>query len=149
MLDAQFVFNQRDGITYKVAKGSGMGLTHSGATSECALLAGAELALAKALHTYGIDFYGRFKDDVLIIFNDVGLLRSFIGKLRADHPFQIVCESIVSKSVVFLGARVTKTSGGYHCIPESKPSALNVPWLSPKNRVTHHMFTTRGPLPMP
>lgn len=130
LLDSQFVFNQRDGVTYKVAKGSGMGLTHSGATSECALLAGAELALVKALHTYGIDFYGRCKDDVLILFNDFELLRTFIGRLREGHPFKIKCESIDSKSVTFLEVRVTKTSGGYQCIPESKPSALSVPWLS-------------------
>ena len=129
LLDSQFVYCKHNQQTYKVSKGSGMGLPHSGATSECALLS-KEIPLMKLLHTYGIDYYGRFKNDISIIYNRTEGLNPFLGDLRQGHPFSIDVETISSTTVDFLEVRVSKCPYGYATMPVSKPSTLNCPWLS-------------------
>ena len=68
LLENQYV-KSRDETMYKVNKGSGMGLAHSGSISEAAFLTKAELSVCRndVLNFYNVRAYFRFKDDCLII----------------------------------------------------------------------------------
>ena len=132
LLSNQFVEDKTHHNMYKVHKGSGMGLPHSGAVAESALLAGAELALIRDLAAYHVDLYLRFKDDIFILFDDMPHLRRFVTKLRANHPFEIRCDEISSSKVAFLEVEVSidKANCQFRIQPVDKTSKLNVPMLS-------------------
>ena len=126
LLDNQFIVNPRgDSNTYKVVKGSGMGLAHSGAVAEAALLAGFEIDLVPRMHQYGIDLYLRFEDDIFIVFSDLPLLHAFFAKMKIGHPFIIECESINSFECQFLDVLIQKQASCYQLAPQSKASNCN------------------------
>jgi hypothetical protein len=130
LLDNQHVVDKSTGKVYKVQKGSGMGLSHSGAIAELALYMGAERRMLQVLPRYNIVFYGRFKDDILIIFRDYRLLRDFLAELRKGHPFTLKCEEISSFSINFLEVCIRKSYAAFEIFPVSKPSSLQISWLS-------------------
>ena len=90
-----------------------MGLAHSGAVAEAALLAGSERRCIPNIAKFGIRCYFRFKDDVFIVFEDIGLLKLFFQDLKVGHPFEIECEAIHSDTMQFLDVEVRKTSSGF------------------------------------
>lgn len=136
LLDTQLVVDVKSGTCLKVIIGSGMGLPHSGAVAEASFLMGAESKLIERLAEFEIDFYGRFKDDVLIVFNSTQLLQNFVGELKQGHPFKIECESISTLKASFLEVAIWKSKDKFEFKPVSKPSALKVPWLSRQS--AHH-----------
>ena len=103
-----------ENITYRVRKGSGMGLPHSSGVAEAALLMGSEVALINDLRsTYMVDMFVRFKDDVLIIFNSLPRLKDLMSVYRAGHPFVIKCEQISTHSIKFLEITIEKQRDGF------------------------------------
>ena len=129
LLDNQYVSDKVLDQELKVIKGSGMGLPHSGGVAELAFMFGGELRALTRQQELGIFFYGRFKDDCLIIFDDYDNLKIFVEDLREGHPFTIECESISSKFVHYLEVGVEKTLKEFLVYPVSKPSTQHTPWL--------------------
>ena len=130
LLEHQEVVDKSSNTRVKVCRGSGMGLPHSGAIAELALLQGGEIPALKHMHDLHIVFYARFKDDILIVFSDYARLNTFINHLRRGHPFKIQCDLIDSHSVHFLEVCVEKYVRAFRTFPICKPSSLQVPWLS-------------------
>jgi hypothetical protein len=69
LLTNQHVHVPATGHKLKVKKGTGMGLPHSTACAELAFMSN-EITLMREICTYQLDFYGRFKDDICIIYNN-------------------------------------------------------------------------------
>ena len=70
LLEHQQVLDKSSNSLVKVTRGSGMGLPHSGAIAESALLNGGEQNALLQMTELGIDFYARFRDDIFVIFRD-------------------------------------------------------------------------------
>jgi hypothetical protein len=130
LLQHQHVLDPLQGVVYKVVRGSGMGLPHSGAVAEMALMSAVELSLIRRLREYQILFFGRFKDDVCILFNNIDRLRSFVDAYKVGPPFKVLCESIDRHAIHFWECRVERCGPSHRVFPVSKPSSLNSPWLS-------------------
>ena len=130
LLNAQYVVVPTNGGKLKVVKGSGMGLPHSSGTSETAFYAGAEARMIPLLKSHNMLFYGRFKDDILIIYRDFSKFKSFMDQLKVGHPFTLQCEEISSHEVNFLEVTIRKSNNSYVVTPYTKPTVLAVPWLS-------------------
>ena len=115
-----------------------MGLPHSGGVAEAALVTASENELMSTLPEHKIDFYCRFKDDILIIFNDAAKLHTFINKLRGGgHPFSIGCEEISSHRIQFLEVLISHAQTHFEVRPQYKKSKLNVPILSSTSSCHH------------
>jgi len=84
LLDAQFVRSPLlRGRTFKVVEGSGMGLVHSGAVSDLALCARAEISWAcrsDVQDAHQILCWLRFRDDIFVVGADKGLLKAFYSE---------------------------------------------------------------------
>jgi hypothetical protein len=119
---------------HTVIKGSGMGLPHSSAVSESALLSLSESALVipDYLSSYGILRYFRFKDDILIIAGPdrEKCTEFFQALIQKSKPFEIACEQISSTSVEFLELTLSIECGKIICCNRTKQTALPVPFLA-------------------
>jgi len=130
LLDSQYILVPTTGGSLKVIKGSGMGLPHSGACSECAFLSGAEASLLRDLSYYSVLFYARFKDDIFIIYRDRAKFASFLHRLSCGHPFNLKVETEGARVCDFLEVTISMSSSAFLVSPYTKPTVLEVPWLS-------------------
>ena len=138
LLESQFIVDPEGGLDtiYQVICGSGMGLSHSGAVAEAALLGGMEEKLLAVQKDHLIDLYVRFKDDILIVFQDKSLLKDFFHIMQKGHPFKIECEEISTQKIQYLDVCIRKGNTQFSISPETKPSKLNTPMLS--RHSAHH-----------
>ena len=136
LLDNQYVRDLYNNIECKVVVGSGMVLPHSGSVAEMAFLVGAEEKLLHQFDLFGIDLYGRFKDDVLVILRDQSMVQPMLDVLSEGHPFIIKCESVSIQSCHFLECMCRKGSRAFEIFPVTKATALDTPWLS--RHSAHH-----------
>ena len=129
LLDNQYVVNrllpQR---TWKVVRGSGTGLVHSGETCDLALANLAEvgwLANSEVRKKFGILGFWRFRDDSLVIFDNIELFKECIWeyKRRAKY-FEIVVEEINSEVIGFLDLTIKKGKNKYEVYPKFKEESL-------------------------
>ena len=69
------------GRVFRTARGTGMGLVHSGEVADCAYYHRVERGRVDdkgCLSKYMIDGYWRFKNDALLLVNDMDLAKQFI-----------------------------------------------------------------------
>lgn len=102
-----------DSYAYQVCKGSGMGLVCSGEISDECFAKMVEVSFAvreDVMQRYSIHFYGRFKDDGLIIASGEFTKRlEYVQTMRKlSSFFQIEVESSSSVRVVILDLQLSK-----------------------------------------
>ena len=114
-LDSQFVQTEKHSKhVYKVTKGAGMGSMYAGDASDLHFYVSAEKAfclLPAVRREYGIIFYGRFKDDGIIIFSHRSheVRCRFWNKFQAfANEYKITVDSWSADEAVFLDVRVFK-----------------------------------------
>ena len=88
LIDWQYVTSdQLKGRTWKVKRGTGMGRSHSGELADILFFHKAERNLRERMKTYQIQFYSRFKDDILVIAQDNKLANEFLNKMNEDAGY--------------------------------------------------------------
>lgn len=125
---------------YRVSKGSGMGLAHSGALSDLVLAHCAERFLSSQVHAPKCFF--RFRDDVVCIFQNRESMKAFVGQYKHEcKPYRIMVEDISCVAVDFLEVSVSKdpASGSFVVYPRIKPTSLGTFMLS--NSSMHNKHT--------
>eukprot|EP00933_Yihiella_yeosuensis_P044464 TRINITY_DN39620_c0_g1_i1.p1 TRINITY_DN39620_c0_g1~~TRINITY_DN39620_c0_g1_i1.p1 ORF type:complete len:635 (+),score=76.46 TRINITY_DN39620_c0_g1_i1:476-2380(+) len=134
LLSTQFVtseLHELQGRVWKVLRGSGMGLKHSGDLADSALLFKAEHAWAcnrDVMNFHGIQAYWRFRDDILIIATDPKLSLPYVTKFMSSAGyFKVLCERVSRTEVRFLDVRVWKQGVAFLSAPTWKPTSLGIP----------------------
>ncbi len=130
LLCNQFV--QHEDSLYQVCQGTGMGMIHSGSLSDLAFWKKVEVGLPLA--EFGVHFYGRYRDDVLVISNTKqGAQGIFdVARRRASGCWNLVLEDTSTYSMHMLdllfykGPRF-KCSQHLDFAPYIKPTARHVP----------------------
>ena len=119
------------GRVFRTVRGTGMGLVHSGEVADCAYFHRVERGRMddkSYLARYKIDGYWRFKDDALLLVNDMDLAKQFIwDTMRLADYFVVECEAVSSTQVKFLEVMVEKTYERFVIRPEYKPTNLGIP----------------------
>ena len=104
---------------WKVSCGSGMGLPCSGEISDASVYSLMEKSTITHAnrHNYSIVYYGRFKDDILLIVGGTMDTRLELVRLIEERLcfFKIKVESVSSASVEFLDIRLIKGEGWKQC----------------------------------
>jgi hypothetical protein len=105
---------------YKVIRGSGMGLPHSGTIASACFYARVErqLLCAASMAKFGILKYGRYHDDIIMVHTDKPKFQSFFADLRAKaRDFKVLCTD-VGPSVRYLDVVVSiKPCGKLDVVP--------------------------------
>ena len=132
LLSSQYVLSDHlPNRAWRVLKGSGMGLKHSGETADAALYTVAERERAGDHNIqvqHEIVGFARFRDDVFVVGRNRSLLHKSIRQYfeRARY-FKMICESGSSHSAKFLEVTVSRKGSQLCAIPTWKPTALGVP----------------------
>ena len=128
ILKTQYVINRHTNTTVRVKVGSGMGLGCSGEVSDNDVLQRVEipfLLLPAVRQRYGILFYGRFKDDALLIatcsLHDLNELLAEIDT-RADH-FKVTIDEQSSLGVTMLDVKIGRQGQRLSFSPHRKDTA--------------------------
>lgn len=124
---------------YRICKGSGMGLPHSGALSDLVLASIAEKELD--LERFLIKGFFRFRDDVVGIFQDRELMGAFGRKYIKDcKPYVVLCEQVASDSIDFLEVTIAKDirHRKFLVSPRIKPTSLGSFMLSDNSMHSPH-----------
>jgi hypothetical protein len=80
LCENQYIGNPFDAESlWQVEVGTGMGLNHSGEVSDFAFWSASERLMLPLLHTFDIDGWWRFKDDMLILGRDITKIRQFLN----------------------------------------------------------------------
>ena len=120
------------GYTFRVVRGTGMGLPGSGEISDCCLLQRAELEFVYNLdQRVGIEFYARYRNDIFMIVSGTRqqFSRWFQGFKLAAAPFRLVVETVSQREVPMLDINISLGVDGCICTSHYiKPSAQKV-WL--------------------
>ena len=118
---------------WRVTKGTGMGLPHSGEVADSAFAALAEdpWATKHAIQVYhGIDGYWRFRDDILILGSDRQRAKEFFWELRKLATFfKLQCEAWNAEEIQFLEVTVRKNvnTGCFETMPKYRDSNISKP----------------------
>jgi len=112
-----------------------MGLTHSGTVAGVAFLAKGEMQALPRVSELGITFYGRFRDDHLIIFDSLAGLKTFARILKHGHPFTLMCEAVESNVFFYkhasedldMNSRCSLRAGQAASTPHGYPDFLRMP----------------------
>ena len=121
---------------YRVVRGSGMGLAASQEISDANLFVQVEQSFAavpSVQRAHSVAFFGRFADDILVIFDGAALetrVAFFNGLRSRSKSYQLIAESISSAGAQMLDMVVTTDERGMLItIPFTKPSSQRT-WLS-------------------
>ena len=122
----------QDEGAYRVVRGSGMGLVHSGDLADLSFLELVDLWLL-APHTIdnlGIKLYLRFRDDGLVVLKPSGVeaLKTEVKRRARFYEVKVEDESVYRME--FLNLRVCKRPGGLLTMHYAKPTANNIPLSS-------------------
>ena len=119
------------GRLWRTIRGSGMGLPHSGALCDAAVIVRAERQHAGVLGVrqhHCIDGFWRYKDDVLVLGSDPGLANEFLRRyISFAGYFKIVCENVDSNQCKFLEVIVKKGVCEFLTIPSYKNTNISKP----------------------
>lgn len=139
-LDCQYVISKYHlGKLWKVVRGSGMGLPHSGALADLCLHNVAEdILISKSrVESASIRAYMRFKDDILTLFHNFPAFKLWFEEYRSKAaPFKVKCEEISRYGIDYLESNLTLNSGSILFAPRVRASSLNAPLLDCSSR--HH-----------
>ena len=117
VLEHQYVELDEDDLwIYHVIIGSGMGLECSGDVSDASfheLAEGSFILRSDVVSKYGIEFYARFRDDILLILScDFDLCRECIDEFRRHSRFfKLKVETVSKRSVTMLDLHLFKGAG--------------------------------------
>ena len=120
--------------TYKVVRGTGMGLRHSGAVADASFFTLVEHDFATddmedRLHiSYGISHYYRFKDDIFFVaeHRDSGMEFFQLLQRRGRH-FKLKLEDVSAELVQMLNTSVYVKNNSIHVMPHFKATSLMRP----------------------
>ena len=121
-----------------------MGLPHSGEVADSAFPSLAEDPWVVHPHVqadHGIDGYWRFRNDILILGNDMSRTREYFWKLRELAGFfRVQCESWSSNEIQFLEVIVRRdvNNNWYVTIPKYCGSSISKP-LDPSSAHPVHV----------
>ena len=119
--------------TFRVTRGSGMGLTCSSSIAEASFLHKCESKCLGNMQQQGIQKYYRFKDDVLLITSgNLESVGEFFRYMKyCSRPFELECVQVSRTSVKYLEVQISKTDDGViQCVPFNKVTKLSVPFLA-------------------
>lgn len=146
LLENQFVsVGYPDGAeseTYKLAKGSGMGLAHSGSVADAALLVAAEYGKLDPSIQAGVKLFCRFRDDGILIAKSRTEAVAFGQQYRnSAAPFKIKCEQVSATELEWLEVVIRKdlANGVFYTIPRIKSTSFGCVMLESSSR---HTFNT-------
>ena len=143
-MDDVFTTPLREATIYTVQKGTGMGLPQSGDISDGAFYIRCERSVAgpESLITHKIPVCLRFRDDILLMYEDFPLMARFIERLRAEGQyFRMEVEQVSNHDVQYLNLVVWR-NGQRLCATHSfKPTSLGIPLSS---RSCHHFSVHRS-----
>lgn len=115
------------GRLWRVTRGSGMGLPHSGAVSDATLWWLGERQWATNKHiqaAHSVDGWWRFRDDIFILGRDMTKMRSFLNGFRERimSVYKMEVEAASRSCVDFLAVEVRIKNGRLVTLPREKPS---------------------------
>ena len=126
-LDNQYVSTPLiPGATYKVVRGSGMGLVHSSAVQDYAFFIACEQGIVDCISDWGIRWYFRCRDDIVFSATSIDHARTFIDALRhrAADVFDIKLEQVSRSTVQFLNVAIAVRPDRYNIQSTFKKTAL-------------------------
>ena len=89
------------------------------------------------LEEYGVLFYRRYRDDIIIVYNDRNGIYEFVQELkRRAGYFKLKIEAVSKRMVPFLESDVLIEAGRLVTIPRFKPTAL----MRPLSHESAHPF---------
>lgn len=116
-----------DNSLWKIQRGAGMGLPHSGSTADAMLLACAELHLQATMQTHKVKFFSRFRDDALAICTERSGMHAFCKQyVQAAKPSRVLVEDVSVWCTEWLEVNVAKNLelGKFVTTPRIKPTSL-------------------------
>ena len=128
-----------EGRQYLVTKGSGQGQIISGELSDTTFYQLVEknfACVSEVQLEYGIEFYGRYRDDILLITSGSSgdHLQQFVRKMKLliNNVYPLTCEKVSRRSIDFLDFTIFKGSRFCHngrlaYKPFFKPTDIRVP----------------------
>ena len=135
LLNEQYVESKATpGKMWKVAKGSGMGLKHSGETADAALFTRVmEWATREeTCKTFGIDGIFQFRDDILMLCNDSEAFEEFFAQLSKHAGyFTISFDEKSFESIDWLDITIFRHNSRWLIKPFFKKSNIGVPLSCP------------------
>jgi hypothetical protein len=139
---------QRD-VVYHVQTGSGIGMKHAGAVADACFARLVELPLRAEFSNLGVRKYVRFRDDVLVILDDItytpAFKKAFIG--RASKFCEVTVDSFSLIAANFLDFSVRKPKAGSGVVsfqPYVKSTARHIPLGSD----SYHSWSTHRSWPL-
>jgi hypothetical protein len=138
VLGFQYVENSVDpalraSTVFRVTRGSGIGMVHSGAVADlCFAKTVEEPVLARCVEL-GVSLYLRFRDDVFVVCKEPSSARNFIDSFveRSGVFCEVKLEKVSLVSVPFLDFCISKSDDGYlDFSPYVKPTARHLPLSS-------------------
>ena len=132
LLEEQWIMsNMFPDRIWKVCKGSGMGLLHSGDLADLAYYNRAERDWASCpaiMETYGIVKIWRFRDDILVLASERLKTHTYgRGMINKAGYFITKCEKVSHEKIEYLDCEVWIENGTIQSRPFIKPTNLGVP----------------------
>ena len=131
LLFHQYVRSKTEpGRLYRVIRGTGMGLVHSGEVSDSALYNIMETWCTNRAtrQFYRVMVYKRFKDDVLLSYSDRELFFQYIDMMkRKAKYFKMKADEISVYQIHWLNLMVEKKRGALTTRPAYKPNFMALP----------------------
>ena len=130
LLYYQFIRGRTSSHTYRVIRGSGMGLIHSGDVADAAYWIRVERWLVNPRNPFvsTLRVYGRFKDDSLFAFTDFATFRSLITSMRERGTyFKIQVEEVSKHTLLYLQVQLNIRDARIDCEYGFKEMAIPMP----------------------
>jgi hypothetical protein len=138
LFDNQYVFSTILQAFYRCYKGTGMGLRHSGFCANIAFYFAVERNFINNLKEHNIQFYGRYHDDVYIIFTSKESMDKFLHPLiSSSRYFKLLASGVSSTSIDYLDLTVAAVDGHLRVQPTLAKIPCPLPWSSCHARSVH------------
>ena len=129
-------------LTYRVTRGSGMGLRHSGEVSDAGFWIAAErwLLTTSVRQWCSITYWRRFRDDIFAITSNFPRFKHVFRGLRsraALEAFKLFTEDVSQSKITFLAVDVVVINGGFVTKPRERIVALFLSEYSAHPRHVH------------
>ena len=128
-------------LTYRVTRGSGMGLLHSGEVSDAGFWIAAErwLLTTSVRQWCSITYWRRFRDDIFAITSNFHRFKHVFRWLRsraALEGYKLLTEDVSQNKITFLAVDVVVINGGFVTKPREK---IVAPFLSEYSAHPRHV----------
>ena len=127
LLQKQYVTMGQDPRLWRVTRGSGMGLRHSSSVADLCYATAPETWSRRVgvRRAFGIYWYRRFRDDIMILSDRPGKMAVFFELLRsrALPVFTLELKQTSDTEIEMLAFRVFREGNKLHCEPKAKPLA--------------------------